>query len=180
MYVFEILSEMHLTSEELSASKDQFQQIFDSALQDSEILVRVAALKAVSAFIGGIDDSAIALTFSPVLPHLLNVIVEALNEDEDQGRQALESLDELTRAHPECWKTETSKLITVITQVVSQKTFEDGTRATAIEVILSLSSQMPAPIRKAAQTKAELFPALASMLMEITEDDAEWLAEVED
>ena len=71
-------------------------------------------------------------------------------------------------------------MITVITQVVSQKTFEDGTRATAIEVILSLSSQMPAPIRKAAQTKAELFPALASMLMEITEDDAEWLAEVED
>ena len=113
MYVFEILSEMHLSSEELSGAKGQFMQIFEQALQDSDINVRVAALKAISAFISGIDDSTIALEFAPVLPLLLNVIVEALHQDEDQGRQALESLCELTSVHPECWKTETSKLLNV-------------------------------------------------------------------
>lgn len=39
---------------------------------------------------------------------------------------------------------------------------------------------MPAPIRKAAETKTTLFPTLAQMLMEITEDEAEWQQEVED
>ena len=39
---------------------------------------------------------------------------------------------------------------------------------------------MPAPIRKAAETKTIFFPTLARMLMEVTEDDAEWLTEVED
>ena len=34
MYVFEILSEMHLSSEELSGAKGQFMQIFESALSD--------------------------------------------------------------------------------------------------------------------------------------------------
>ncbi len=34
MYVFEILSEMHLSSEELSGAKGQFMQIFERALQD--------------------------------------------------------------------------------------------------------------------------------------------------
>ena len=39
---------------------------------------------------------------------------------------------------------------------------------------------MPAPIRKAAETKTILFPALVKMLMEITTDEAEWLEEVDD
>ena len=180
MYVFEILSEMHLSSEELSGAKGQFMQIFERALQDSEITVRVAALKAVSAFISGIDDSTIALQFTPVLALLLNVIVEALQQDEDQGRAALESLCELTSAHPECWKTETPKLLNVTAQVAQQKTFEDGTRSAAIEVVLSLSEKMAAPIRKAAETKTVLLPALVQMLMEVTTDEAEWLQEADD
>jgi len=61
----------------------------------------------------GLDDSSVALEFSTVLPMLLDVIVEALHKDEDQGRQALESLGELTSAHPECWKTSTTKLLSV-------------------------------------------------------------------
>ena len=39
---------------------------------------------------------------------------------------------------------------------------------------------MPAPIRKAAETKSIFFPALVQMLMEVNTDDAEWQAEVED
>lgn len=108
MYGFEILSDMHLSSEELAGSKAQFMQIFEGALKDSEVVVRVAAFKAVSAFVSGIDDSSVALEFAPILQLLLNVIVEALHVDEDQGRQALESLGELTSAHPECWKSGTS------------------------------------------------------------------------
>lgn len=180
MYVFEILSEMHLSSQELSDAKGQFMQIFERALQDSEITVRVAALKAISAFISGIDDSSVALEFAPVLSLLLNVIVESLQQDEDQGRQALESLCELTSAHPECWKTETSKLLNVTSQVAQQKTFENGTRSAAIEVVLALSEKMAAPIRKAPETKSVLFPALVQMLMEVTTDEAEWQEEAED
>lgn len=140
----------------------------------------MAALKAIAAFVSGIDDSTIALEFSPVLSLLLDVVVEALHQHEDQGRQALESLCELTSAHPECWKAETAKLLNVTSQVAQQKDFEDGTRSAAIEVVLSLSSSMPAPIRKAAETKTILFPTLAKMLMEVTEDEAEWLTEIED
>ncbi len=138
------------------------------------MIVRVAALKAISAFVSGIDDSSVALEFSAILPMLLDVIVEALHQDEDQGRQALESLGELTSAHPECWKNETVKLLNVTSQVAQQKTFEDGTRSAAIEVVLSLSGSMPAPIRKCPETKSILFPTLAKMLMEVNSDDAEW------
>jgi len=46
--------------------------------------------------------------------------------------------------------------------------------------VLALSEQMPAPIRKAPETKAVFIPALTQMLMEVTVDDAEWQTEVED
>ena len=113
MYAFGILSDLELDGQELAANKNDFMQIFDRSIQDSDINVRVAAFKAISAFISGIDDSQVALGFAPVLSHLLNVIVEALQTDEDQGREALQSMAELTSAHPECWKTETSKLLNV-------------------------------------------------------------------
>ena len=57
---------------------------------------------------------------------------------------------------------------------------EDGTRTAAIEVVLALAENMPAPIRKAPETKTVFIPALARMLMEVTADDAEWLEEAED
>jgi len=62
----------------------------------------------------------------------------------------------------------------VTSQVAQQKTFEDGTRSAAIEVVLALSEKMAAPIRKAPETKTVFFPALVQMLMEVTADDAEW------
>ena len=55
-------------------------------MQDKEILVKVAALKAISAFISAIDDTDVVLGFAPILPGLLDMIVEVLKEDEDQGR----------------------------------------------------------------------------------------------
>ena len=140
MYGFEIMSEMHLTSEQLTGAKKDFQAIFEKALVDPEILVRVAALKAITAFVGAIDDQDIVMEFVPILEPLLNTVVKALEADEEQGRLALESLGELTGAHPEVWKANTSFLIQVVSDVATMKSFEPGTRSAAIEVVLSLSN----------------------------------------
>jgi hypothetical protein len=52
---------------------------------------------------------------------------------------ALESMNELTNIHPEIWKNTTNQLVNVISQVMSQKSFENGTRASAVEVVLALA-----------------------------------------
>jgi hypothetical protein len=72
--------------------------------------VRVASLKAVTAFLSGIEDQEVVLGFSPILDVVLTTVVEALQKDEDQGRVALESLEQLTSAHPEVWKNPTQLL----------------------------------------------------------------------
>lgn len=78
MYCFEVLSELHLTSEQLTGYKNDFMSIFEKGLQDSDISVRVASLKAISAFFSGLEDSEVVLSFAPVLPVLMGTVVETL------------------------------------------------------------------------------------------------------
>lgn len=108
MYVFEVLSDCHLTSEQLNAYKDSFMNIFSKSFTDREVGVRVAALKATTAFLTSIDDSDLVMTYIGIIPQVLNTVVEALKENEEQGRQALDSMNELTNVHPEIWKNSTN------------------------------------------------------------------------
>jgi hypothetical protein len=141
--------------------------------------VRVASLKAVTAFLAVIEDQAVVMKFVAVLDLILMIVVEALNVDEDQGRVALESLGELTNAHAEVWKSP-AKLVQVITQVLQNTKLDDSTRSAASEVVLSLSGSMPAALRKTPETQSLLFPALVSMFMEVEKNDQVWTESEED
>lgn len=174
MYVFEVLSDCHLTPDQLSTYKDSFMQIFSKSLTDREVTVRVAALKATTSFLTSIDDSDVVMGYIGVIPQILNTVVEALKEDEGQGKLALDSMNELTNVHPEIWKNTTNQLVNVISQVMSQKSFEEGTRAAASEVVLTLAAQSPASLRKIDETKSMFFPALIQMLTEVDDDIKEW------
>jgi len=66
-----------------------------------------------------------------------------------------------------------------VSQIVLCKEFEAGTRSAAIEVVLALSEQMPAALRKAPETTTAFFPALVSMLTEVEEDEEAWAEEAE-
>jgi hypothetical protein len=68
MYLFEVLSDCHLSNEQLTSYKDTFMLIFSKCLTDRETTVRVAALKATSTFLTSIDDSEIVLQFKNIIP----------------------------------------------------------------------------------------------------------------
>ena len=56
MYGFEIMTELSLSGEELAAAKNDFFQIFEKTLVDTEVTVRIASLKAITAFVSGLED----------------------------------------------------------------------------------------------------------------------------
>jgi hypothetical protein len=51
MYNFEILAEYHLSQELIVENSESFLSLFTSTLQDGDISVKVAALKAISSFL---------------------------------------------------------------------------------------------------------------------------------
>lgn len=148
--------------------------IFTQALEDKELSVRVASLKATTSFLTSLDDSDLVMGYQPLIPKILSTVVEALKENETQGRSAIESMIELTNIYPEVWKNHTQQLVNVVSQVIAQKNFEDGTRSAACEVVLALSSQMPASLRKIDETKSMFIPAIVQMMTEVEEDQETW------
>mgnify|MGYP006095179923 CR=1 FL=1 len=136
--------------------------------------VKVAGLKATVTFLSSIEDEAVVNSFRPLMAPILNIMVEALKSDETQGKLALESMVELTKAHPQAWKDTAGQLVEIVSQIITAKDFEEGTRSQAAEVVLTLASQSPASLRKLTQAKTLFFPALVQMLTECEEDDAVW------
>lgn len=128
MYIFELLAEYHLPQEQIVENSANFIELFTGCLKDPNVQVKVAALKAITSFLGQIDDEAAVLKYQPMMDWLLDVVIEVLRQDEDKGKASLESLIELTQNHGEIWTQVMAKLIYIISQIVQNKSFEDGTR----------------------------------------------------
>ena len=137
--------------------------------------MRVAAFKATTAFLTSIDDSETVLAFKDIVPVLLSTVVEALKTDEDQGKMALTSMVELTSIHSELWKDCVGQIVEIASQIMGTAQFEDGTRAVALEIVISLSQHIPAQLRKSDVTRTVLFPTFFRMMAELDDDVDTWL-----
>ena len=63
MHIFEVLVKYHLPQEEILQNSNQFMTLFLDCLKDSDIAVKVAALKAITSFLGSIDDEQTVLKY---------------------------------------------------------------------------------------------------------------------
>jgi len=105
--------------------------------------------------------------------------VDALRQDEEQGKRALESLVDLSHAQAQLWKDHANFLVKIVADIMRTKEFEQGTRSQATEVVLNLSEQMPATMRKINEMKTEFFPAVVQLIAECEEDMEAWAQEDE-
>ncbi|CDW84107.1 importin beta- [Stylonychia lemnae] len=183
MHIFEVLAEYHLPQEEIVQNSNQFMQLFLDCLKDSSISVKVAALKAITSFLGSIDDESAVLKYQDLMDGILDVVIEVLRSDEDKGKASLESMIELTQSHGEIWTKVAEKLLFVISQIIQNKSFDDSIRQSALEIISTLAEDIPTLLRKHQnELKTHFFPALAHMLAELPlqDDLEEWNKEVEE
>lgn len=74
-------------------------------MNDSDIRVKVSTLKATSSFLTSIEDKNDVKEFSPIIEPMVNTIIEALKEDEEIGRKAMDSMTILSEYHPVLFET---------------------------------------------------------------------------
>ena len=85
MYIFEKQTECHLSDEQLMTYKDSFYTIFEKSMQDQNVSVRVAALRATASFLLSIENKQILEQFKPLTQVLLDTTVDALKSDQFLG-----------------------------------------------------------------------------------------------
>lgn len=182
MYMLEILVDVHIPTELAKENIQHFKAIFKQGLEDKELKVRVASLKATSSFITSLDETDVALQLADLVNTILATVIEALKVDEEAGRSTLESMIDMAEFHQEIFKDYGTVLVDVISQIMLNKEFEDGTRSNAKEILLSLADKAPAMVRKIENVKTQFYPALFEMITEVPFADSidEWAEEKEE
>jgi hypothetical protein len=183
MYLLENLAEFNLPVETLKAFSRQFMTIFYKALQDKEVKVKVAGLKATSKFLSSIEDQDLVVENSGIIEPILETVVLALKTDEEQGKQSLQSLVDLTVYHSEVWNKFIPSLLSVTVEIMKAKSFDDATRSNAVEMVLTIAENQAAALRKEDKMNDFIY-ALMLMMTEIefpTEEETEdWANEIDE
>jgi hypothetical protein len=79
---------------------------------------------------------------------ILDVVIDVLRTDETKGLASLESMIDLTQTHGEIWAKVIAKLIFVVSQIMQNKDFDNPVRQSALEIISTLTEEMPTMLRK--------------------------------
>ena len=141
--MFELLSEYHLPQEQIESNQSSFMAMFSESLKDSQTRVRASTLKATMKFLSMFEDEDQVLQYAQNMSSLLDIVVEVIRDDEEQGKESLESLIELTNLFGEIWSACGQKLIYICAEIMKNKDFEDGTRESALELIASVAEAHP-------------------------------------
>ena len=158
-------------------------QVFQESLKDTQPRVRVATFKALTSFLTSIEDEEQVMQYSPMMSGLLDIVVEVLQTDEEQGTTALESLIELTQSFGEIWKDSSEKLLYVCSEVMRNNDFEEKPRESALEIITTIAEENPKTLKDQLESlKSHVFPSICIMLTQVKLQDEldEWYNQPEE
>ncbi|KAG0331637.1 hypothetical protein BG000_010719 [Podila horticola] len=147
--------------------------VFNNSLKDKEPLVRLGTMKAV---ISIMLDSGIAVrnAMGTLLPQLLEVISGFVaTGEEDHLVEGLMALIELAEHSPRLFRNLVPSVLAFMIEIVKKKEFDDRTRQSALELLLTLAECAPGLVRKVPDYASAIVPVAMEMMTEL-EDDKEW------
>lgn len=93
--------------------------------------------------------------------------------DEDGLADGIMVFIELAGSLPRIFKQVLPNVMPFAINIVKDKTFEDGTRQTALELLLTLSEASPSMMRKTQDFCAQIIPISLEMMTEL-DDSEDW------
>jgi len=167
LYFVEIICEYSFDDELLINYTPNLQVIFNKYLTDTDISIKVCALRSVTIFLASASDEKFVMKFGNTIPTLISIAIEAIKADEDAGKDALTSLGDLIEAHAKFVKPAINDLLNLFTEIIGISTFSETCRIAALNNIHLLTISSPSLIRKDDLFKTKTIPALMSMLSEV-------------
>jgi len=158
--------------------------LFQGTLQDQQSKeVRLAALTAASSLIQALSNLEDQLQHLQVLiPAMFGVVGGALNEqDEESARSALEDLISVAEEAPKFFRRSMDPLVHMCFTIADAKQLENETRFLAVEMLLTLSEQAPAMMRKQTTFLNNIVPLALQLMLVVDEvDPAAWNSTTDD
>ncbi|CAG8558443.1 24474_t:CDS:10, partial [Racocetra persica] len=153
---------------------DIVKQVFSANLRDANnATIRMTSLKAAVAFMLETDQPN-RTSFAELMPQMLEVLSPLVAQrDEDGLVDGIMVFIELGENLPRIFRPVLPIVMPFAINIMKDKTFEDGTRQTALELLLTLSEASPSMMRKTPDFCLQVIPISLEMMTEL-EDDEGW------
>ncbi|KAI1316705.1 hypothetical protein EDD11_009594 [Mortierella claussenii] len=154
---------------------DVLKNVFMTSLKDENIHVRLAATKSVVAYMLDTNHTTrnALMPLMPAMLDTLNSLMSAGNESELVD--ALVVMIELAEHSPKLFRHVLISVLPFMLLIIKNKSFEDRTRQSALELLLTLAECSPNLIRKTTPDFAlTLVPVALEMMTELDDEDQEW------
>lgn len=180
MYLIEIICEFAFNDDAMLIEHSAIlEQVFQRGLEDADNEVRVASFKTLTIFLSSINDESLVRKFDSVLAILLTKCIEAVKYDQESGRVALESLNDLIEIHPKFIKPIMPDLLRIFGEIMETSQLNSKLRITAMHGVLQLCMNHEAQIRKNEFFKTRMVGIYMKMLSENEKMSAEdWASEL--
>eukprot|EP00842_Homolaphlyctis_polyrhiza_P004970 jgi/Hompol1/5474/HPOL_001964-RA len=148
--------------------------IFTNGIQDTEENVRLAALKACSAYLIELEDSprqVMAGLVTLMLNTLPPIVLDASKDE--MANESLSYLIDLAEAHPKLFKSVLPQVVQFMTLAMNNTEIENSTRQSCLELLLTLAEFDHAMMRRHQPFAQTVIPILINWMCE-HDDDPEW------
>ncbi|KAL1510219.1 hypothetical protein AB1Y20_006547 [Prymnesium parvum] len=179
LVIFNALSDF--IAEKMTTHHGMLLDVFRSSLQgDQQLLIRIAALKALASFLMAVTEAKARQPFQELVPAMLQTIATALeSRSEESCRSALEVFVEIAESQPKFLKKHMHECVTGMMTIAQNTDLDDSTRQLALEFVLTTAENAPSAARKMPGFCATAVTVALQMTLEIECDTAEDLVEWE-
>ena len=165
IYIIEVLSDLLVFKNDLVKSNlNDFKSMFNKGLNDNDIQVKVSSIISLTQFIINLNDDSLIEEFSQLIDTLLISVFSVIGKNENLDKEILDSLNYLTDKHPKFWKSKIEVLIELVVKIAKEKILLNTIRSSSLELIYSLTKNMPSKIRKSNNFKNLLIPELIELI----------------
>ncbi|XP_075146226.1 karyopherin beta 3 [Haematobia irritans] len=155
---------------------DLIKQMLTKSMEPSaDVEVRFQAVRAVGAFILRHDkekEAVIYKQFADLLPRMIMITAESIEAQDDQS--LLKLLIDMTETCPKFLRPQLEIIFEICMKVFSSQDVEDSWRHLVLEVMVSLSENAPAMVRKRAEKYVIALIPLVLQMMTDMDDDEDW------
>ncbi|KAG0362852.1 importin subunit beta-3 [Gamsiella multidivaricata] len=154
---------------------DTLHNMFAESFKDADLHVRLAATKAVVACMLDADHDS-RYTLFPLMPSMLDTLRALLASKDETGLvEGLVAMIELAEHSPRLFKQVLLLIHPFMLSIIKDKTLEDRTRQSALELLLTLAECTSNLIRKVPDFATTLVPIALEMMTELDdEEDETW------
>lgn len=145
---------------------------FEVALQDGELTVRLAALKASVRYIVQFNPKPKQLG-NEIIGLVLQVTASIPLENSEDLSDALESLIELGQVQAKIFRTALPELTKFCVSLMKNEDLDDGSRQLALELLVTLAEYAPAMCRKLVDFAGMLVPVCLEWMAQVP-DESDW------